>query len=450
MYTPLYTALLELYSKNQLSFHMPGHSGEKGMEDFRLLSEIDTTEVPESDNLFFAGGPIAEAERAAASFFGAQKTRLLVGGSSSGVLAMVGAAVREGEKIICDRFCHRSFVSALVFSGAVPVWVTPESLEGGALWGGIAPADVERALRENPEAKAVYITSPNYFGCASDVSAIAEVAHKYGAALLVDGAHGAHFGLSPLLPPAPWKCGADLCTVSAHKTLPALTQAAWLHINSDLPRLETMLKMHQSSSPSYILMASLDYARAKMEEDGERLWTCLAENALAVFPEQGSIPGKYVKYKDPTRLVLPTGGNPFEAAERLRKEHGISVECSYGRGVVCITNISHTAADLERLKTAMRAVAENSPSPVPEFTSEIHSAVMTPRRAFYADVEEVELSKAVGRVCAREVLLYPPGVPRILPGEVVTEADIAAISGLAAAGGEVHGVENGYICCVKL
>lgn len=449
MYTPLYTALLDLYNKNQLSFHMPGHSGEKGMEGFSLLCEIDTTEVPESDNLFFADGPIAEAERAAAEFFGAKKTRLLVGGSSSGVLAMVGAAVREGEKIICDRFCHRSFVSALVFSGAVPVWITPESLEGGALWGGIAPADVERALRENPDAKAVYITSPNYFGYASDVSAIAEIAHKYGAALLVDGAHGAHFGLSPLLPPAPWKCGADLCTVSAHKTLPALTQAAWLHINMDFPRLEAMLKMHQSSSPSYILMASLDYARAKMEEEGERLWSGLAENSLAVFPEQGNVPGKYVKYKDPTRLVLPTGGNPFKAAERLRKEHGISVECSYGKGVVCITNISHTAEDLRRLKAAL-CTAENSPSPVPGFTTEMHYAAMAPRRAFYADIEEVELSEAAGRVCAREVLLYPPGVPRVLPGEVVTEADIAAISALISAGGEVHGVENGRICCVLM
>ncbi|MCH5188006.1 MAG: hypothetical protein J1F63_06345 [Oscillospiraceae bacterium] len=210
-----------------------------------------------------------------------------------------------------------------------------------------------------------------------------------------------------------------------------------------------MLKMHQSSSPSYILMASLDYARAKMEEEGERLWSGLAENSLAVFPEQGNVPGKYVKYKDPTRLVLPTGGNPFKAAERLRKEHGISVECSYGKGVVCITNISHTAEDLRRLKAAL-CTAENSPSPVPGFTTEMHYAAMAPRRAFYADIEEVELSEAAGRVCAREVLLYPPGVPRVLPGEVVTEADIAAISALISAGGEVHGVENGRICCVLM
>lgn len=448
MYTPLYTALKELYEKNQLSFHMPGHLGERGMEGFEMLRNIDTTEVAESGNLFAAGGPIAEAERAAASFFGAKRTRLLVGGSSAGVLAMVGAAAAEGEKLICDRFCHRSLVSALVLSGAEAVWLWPERLEDGALWGGINPADVEAALEENPDAKAVFITSPNYFGEVSDIKTIAEIAHRHGALLLVDSAHGAHFGLSPLLPPPAWRLGADLCTAGAHKTLPALTQTAYLHINRELPRLEPMLRMFQSSSPSYVLMASLDYARAKMEERGEELWTELTEAVLSLFPEQGAPLGKFSEYKDPTRLIIQTGGSPFEAAERLRLEHNISVECCYGRGVVCIANTAHCADELRRLKKAAEAVG-GEPAPLAELTPRAHKTVMPPRKAFYAAPEEVDLAAAVGRVCARELVLYPPGVPRVLPGEEITAADVEAVSALAAAGGEIYGLDGGRVCCVK-
>ena len=315
MNTPLYTALLELKARNQLSFHMPGHFDGRAMPGFDRLLEIDTTEVPESDNLFLPEGPIKEAQNLAAGFFGARETRFLVNGSSGGILAMVGTAVGGGGKLICDRCCHRSLISALILTGAEPVWLRPEPLDGGRLWGGVDPAGLERAIEENPDAKGVYLTSPNYFGLSGDLKRAAEIAHGHGLPLLADAAHGAHYGLSPLLPPSAVSCGADLAVVSAHKTLPSVTQSAYLHINGDFPLLDSMLKMYQTSSPSYILMASLDYARALMERDGERLWTDLAAAVAEIFPGQEKPLGRFVKYKDPCRLGCPQRPRP-------RRRHG--------------------------------------------------------------------------------------------------------------------------------
>ncbi len=444
---PLYSALLKLKDKNQLSFHMPGHLGGKGMEGFDFLKEIDTTELPESDNLFFAEGVIAEAEAAAARFFGAKKTRFLVSGSSGGIMAAVGAALSEGDKIICDRFCHRSFVSALIFSGANPVWLRPEAIDGGLLWGGISPADVETAAKSNPDAKAVYITSPNYFGLCSDVAEIAEIAHNHGMLLIVDSAHGAHFGLSPLLPPSAVTLGADIVVTSAHKTLPSLTQSAYLHINREPPRLEAMLKMHQTSSPSYILMASLDYARAKMESEGEGLWTALAENVLEIFPEQAEIAGSAAKYKDVSRIVLPLASNPFSAAETLRGK-GIAVECSYGGGLVCIANIAHTREDLLRLSAAVAEIDAEPYRPM-RFAPFAAEAAMPPRKAFFSETEEIPIRKAAGRICAREVLVYPPGTPQLMPGEAISAEAAEAVAEITESGGEIHGVNGGKINVVK-
>lgn len=449
MYTPLYTALLELKNKNRLSLHMPGHFDGRGLNGFDNLIQIDTTELPESDNLFHARGAIDLAQKAAARFFGAKETRFLVGGSSSGILAMVGAVCSPGDKIICDRFCHRSFISALIFSGAVPVWVCPELLEGGALWGGIDPALIEKALTENPDAKAVYITSPNYFGLSSDLEKIADIAHARNVPLLVDAAHGAHYGVSPLLPPSAVACGADISVAGAHKTLPALTQTAYLHINGSFPRLESMLKMCQTSSPSYILMASLDYARAETEENGRSLWDGLIENILKLFPEQAHANGSFVRFKDPARILLPFRCSPFAAAERLRLKHGISAECCYGGGVVCIASPYVTADELRLLKYA----AEETGSALPEgeacaFAPFPGKAVLSPREAFFSQTETVPFSEAAGRICAREVPVYPPGAAQLMPGEIIRPEAVEALERISDLGGEIHGAENGTVTVV--
>lgn len=449
MNTPLYTALLELKAKNQLSFHMPGHFDGKALAGFDRLLEIDTTEVPESDNLFLPTGPIARAQKLAADLFGAKETRFLVNGSSGGILAMVGAVVGGGGKLICDRCCHRSTVSALIFSGAQPVWLYPEPLEGGRLWGGTDPAALEQAIVENPDAKGVFLTSPNYFGLSSDLKKMADIAHGHGLPLLVDAAHGAHYGLSPLLPPSAVQCGADLAVVSAHKTLPAVTQTAYLHINGDFPLLDRLLKMYQTSSPSYILMASLDYARALTERDGERLWTALAEAAAEIFPEQTKVRGSTAKYKDPCRLVLDTKAVPASAAEELRIRHGISVECTYGGGVVCILNTAHSRNDLLRLKEALADVDRRLPAgDGPILTPTAAPAPMTPRQAFFAATEETALRDAPGRICGSEIVVYPPGTPQLVPGEVITAEAADSIARAAAAGAEIHGLNGGRVTVV--
>ncbi len=449
MNTPLYTALLELKAKNQLSFHMPGHFDGKAMAGFDRLLEIDTTELPESDNLFLPEGPIKEAQNLAARFFGAKETRFLVNGSSGGILAMVGAAVGGGGKLICDRCCHRSLISALILTGAEPVWLWPEPLDGGQLWGGIDPAELERAIEENPDAKGVYLTSPNYFGLSGDLKKMAEIAHSHGLPLLVDAAHGAHYGLSPLLPPSAVSCGADMAVVSAHKTLPSVTQSAYLHINGDFPLLDSMLKMYQTSSPSYILMASLDYARAIMERDGERLWAEPAQDAAEIFPGQEKPMGRFAKYKDPCRLVLPTKAAPSAVAEELRLRHGISVECTYGGGIVCILNTAHRRGDLLRLRSALDEADGRLPAGEKTVYAPLRAqSVMTPRQAFFSKTAEASISQAAGRICGSEVTVYPPGTPQLIPGEVISAEAAETLAKAAASGAEIHGMKGGKITVV--
>ena len=225
---PLYDALTDEKFNSQIQFHMPGHLRGRGFESFCVDPRIDVTELAETDDLHSPEGVIKKSLDNAARVFGAKRAYYLVNGSTAGVLAMILGFVGDGEKIIADRFCHKSFVSALALSGAVPSWIYPKILQNGTMWGGIDPGDIEKAIKETPDAKAVYITAPNYFGLMGDVERIAQIVHENNMYLLVDGAHGAHYGMSEHLPPSLISMGDDAVCMSLHKTLPSLTQTAIL------------------------------------------------------------------------------------------------------------------------------------------------------------------------------------------------------------------------------
>ncbi len=441
---PIYEALTNEKFKSQTQFHMPGHLRGRGFEGFEISPSLDVTELFETDDLHAPENVIKKSLKNAAMVFGADKAYYLVNGSTSGVLGMVLGFVGEGEKIIADRYCHKSFVSALALSGAVPVWVKPRLLEGGTMWSGCEAEDIKKAVEENPDAKAVYITAPNYFGMMSDIKAIADIAHERGMYLLVDGAHGAHYGMSPLLPPSVISLGADAVCMSLHKTLPSLTQTAILLTKGVHLRLESALKMVQTSSPSYIFSASCEYATDFYGTCPKEKWEALYSLVKKYFPEQ--LEEKGVKYKDFTRLNIRVKGNGFKIQEILREKYNIAVECAYGGGIVVILTPFHTEEEIKRLKDALyEAEAQNGEDLkiIPFETT----AVKTPREAFFAKKKSVPLPDAAGKISAEGIMVYPPGVYQILPGEIITDEAVRVIGGLIEKGADVPSV-NASNCLI--
>ncbi|HEY9736470.1 MAG TPA: aminotransferase class I/II-fold pyridoxal phosphate-dependent enzyme, partial [Trichocoleus sp.] len=277
---PLLEALTQSARRPHAAFYAPGHKRGQGIPKRlqALLGEsvfaADLPELPELDNLFAPEGAIAQAQALAAAAFGAEQTYFLANGSTCGIEAAVLAACRPGEKIVVPRNAHQSVVSALILSGALPVWVQPEYDASWDLVGAVRPEAVAMALQQHPDSRAVLVVSPTYQGICSDLAGIADIAHSYGLPLLVDEAHGPHFTFHPDLPTPALAAGADLAVQSTHKVLSALTQASMLHVQGDRicrQRLQRALQLTQSTSPSYLLLASLDAARQQMALEGYSL-----------------------------------------------------------------------------------------------------------------------------------------------------------------------------------
>ena len=435
---PIYDALNDEKFKNQTQFHMPGHLRGRGFENFEISPQMDVTELFETADLHSPETVIKKSLENAARVFGADKAYYLVNGSTAGVLSMVLGFVCEGEKIIADRFCHKSFVSALALSGAVPVWVKPRLMEKGTMWSGCTKEDIEKAIKENPDAKAVYITAPNYFGFMEDIGAIADTVHKNGMYLLVDGAHGAHYGMSEKLPPGVMALGADAVCMSLHKTLPSLTQTAILLTKGTHERVEAALRMVQTSSPSYLFTSSCEYAVEYYETCPKEKWDALYENVKKYFPEQTDC--KNAIYKDFSRLNIKTKGSGFHLAKTLREKYNIAVECAYGQGVIVILTPFHSEEEIKSLKAAVDKIetVDEEISIIPFETK----AVKTVREAFFAKKKEVKLNDAVGKISASGIMVYPPGIYQILPGEEITKEAVDAINMLIAKGAEVPTVKH--------
>lgn len=437
---PIFEALTDEKLNRQIQFHMPGHLRGRAFETEFPLS-IDVTELPETDDLHSPTSVIKKSQENAARVFGAKQAYYLVNGSTAGVLAMVLGFIGDGEKIIADRYCHKSFVSALALSGGEAVWVYPSVIGEGTMWGSVSAKDIEKAICENPDAKAVYITAPNYFGLMGDIEAIAEAVHRAGMYLLVDGAHGAHFGMSEYLPPSVISLGADAVCMSLHKTLPSLTQTAILLTKKRFERVESALRTVQTSSPSYIFTSSCEYAAEFYETCEKEKWDRLFKAVERYFPEQIGAYGEGVRFKDFTRLNCPVCGNSFEAAEILRKKYNIAVECSYGGGVVAILNVFHTEEEIKKLREALDELNMENEEPI-RIAPIYAECVKKPREAFFAKKKSVPLTEAAGKIAAEGIMVYPPGVYQVLPGEVITKEAVTALTELKKRGAEIPSLDK--------
>lgn len=421
--TPLYTALLEHRDKHRSSFHTPGHKCAPHAIPADLLS-LDLTELPDTDSLYEADGCIAAAEEQAARLFQTERTLFSAGGCSLCIQAMLFLAAPQGGTVIFDRILHRSAVNAMALLDITPVWVTPRPTAGDGLPGRLHQDDVRTALEAHPETKAVFVTSPDYYGVLADIPALSAVCQEYGVPLLVDNAHGSHlrFLRNNLHPAA---LGASAVACSAHKTLPVLTGGAWLHITD--PTLadgaKEAMALFGSTSPSYPIMASLDLARAWLEEQGHTAFGAL-EQRIATIRTLAIELGLTVPQGlcDPTRLTLCTarlGISGTDAAEHFR-QWNIEPEYADGAYVVFISTPFNSDEDFKRLEAALRALPQKTPLSLTHAVPTLPQAVLSPRQALFSAREEVFLTDAVGRIAAETACPCPPGVPVVMPGEKIT------------------------------
>ncbi len=459
-HAPLLAALQGYRREDALRLHMPGH---KGRSLAALpLPEHDVTEVPGLDDLHDATGAIAEAQALCADLYGADDTHFLVGGSTAGVVALFLATAGEGERVLIPRHAHRSLLTGLVLSGARPVWLEPLYDPVTDLVLGVPASHYEAALRRFGSAAAFWAVNPTYQGVAQDLRPVAALAADQGAPLLVDEAHGAHFPFDSRLPRPALHQGAAAVVQSAHKTLEALTQAAWLHVRGpavDRDRLQAALRLTQTSSPSYMLMASLDAARQTMAGTGrdrlralidaaEWLRRRLAESSLR--PVSPPSRPELVCRQDPTKLWLDVtrlGVTGAEADGLLRRELGLQVEMAGPRHVLALFTL---ADDRRVLEEVARRLADLAPSsgavgnaagslwlqrqaevwPEPE---------LTPREAAFRPHRLVSRQEAVGRIAAAGLVPYPPGIPLVMPGERLTAETLDFVQTARAAGVRFQG-----------
>lgn len=429
--TPLYTALREHLAKKQASFHTPGHKGRFLPKD---LYDLDLTELPDTDSLFESDGCIRAAEEAARELFHSRATYFSAGGCTLCIQAMFRLAAPQGGKVISSRVIHRSAVNTMALLGIEPVWVRPRPDAGPCLAGRLHPEDVEKALSEKPDAKAVYVTSPDYYGVLADIQGLSSVCHAHGVPLLVDNAHGTHLAL---LGKHPLALGADLTACSAHKTLPVLTGGAFLNIGDTeisrklnfAERAKEAMALFGSTSPAYPVMVSLDLARAWAMEQGKEAWEKLAVR-MAKIKEIAREKGLLLPLgeTDPTRLAigtLPAGMTGEETGDFFR-EKGVEPEHEDGGYLVCIATPFNMEEELDRLEMAVKALpdayieAEETPA-----LPSLPPMRRMPREAVLAFQEAVPLEKAVGRVAGEAACPCPPGVPIVMPGEEIT-AECAA------------------------
>ena len=437
--TPI-IAMLEAYDKRRTDrWHMPGHKGE-----FPPLSGAwDVTEVQGTDNLHHPTEGIAQAQRLLARAAGAAHSHLLVGGSSAGLHAML-AMLAPGDGIILSRWVHKAVVNAAQLYGLAPCWVQP-AWDGTEQLPEDQPEALVAAMERNPQAKAILVTTPDYYGRCLPLEAISRCAHRLGMLVLVDSAHGAHFPFSPLLPPSP-AAWADLWVASAHTTLGALTQSAWLHASARVPEDQLMrsLAWVQSSSPSYWLMASLDQARAQAERAD---WAGLIERCEAFRRNAGKLDGiQMFPSDDPTRLVIDVANRVGSglAAARLLSEGGVELEMADSRRLVAIATPWDRPEKFDRLASALarlpqrEAAMELPPLPEPGERAAPLSCARGPRRA-------IELACAAGEIAADAAGAYPPGIALWQPGERITPAQVAYLQALEAQGAEIFGIYDGKV-----
>ncbi|MFC3041004.1 aminotransferase class I/II-fold pyridoxal phosphate-dependent enzyme [Virgibacillus xinjiangensis] len=452
--TPLFDRLVEFQQEQPVSFHVPGHKNGRLLSPSAIpyydsILRLDLTELPGLDDLHAPEGVIAEAERLAAEYFQADHTYFLVGGSTSGNLAMILAACSAGDEVLVQRNSHKSIMNGLELSGAQPVFLSPDFDEEVDRYTSPSPSTLVAALKEHPQAKALVLTYPDYFGRTYNIKEMIDLAHSYHIPVLVDEAHGVHFSKGHPFPCSSLHYGADAVVHSAHKMAPAMTMASYLHVRSSRlrrDRVEYYLQMIQSSSPSYPLMASLDLARAYlasikfqdiqtiMESIGKVRGLLASSDAWVVLPD--------TDYEDPLKITLHVkhSSTTKEIMGLLEKE-GIYPEMATHNQILFIHGLAPFSR-WDELGKAVKSVNErlkNKSGHATIDTAKFFSEPIQELALSYQEMTQlthidVSLREAEGRIAAEAVIPYPPGVPLIMKGERITPRQMDTLASLLEKG----------------
>lgn len=442
---PIYEALCDLRRERIVPFDVPGHKQGKGNPELtqflgKQCMTIDVNSMKPLDNLCHPVSVIREAEELASEAFHAAHSFFMVGGTTSAVQAMILSVCGEGDKIIMPRNVHRSAINALVLTGAIPIYVNPDMNQRLGIALGMKMSAVEKAIHDNPDAKAVMINNPTYYGVCSDIRGITKLAHEHGMMVLADEAHGTHFYFDDDLPVSAMEAGADFASVSMHKSGGSLTQSSFLltgeQVNADYVR--QVINLTQTTSGSYLLMSSLDMSRKNLALHGEEIFETVRGLAQYARDEINKI-GDYYAYSteivnddsvydfDVTKLsvnTLEVGLAGIEVYDLLRDEYGIQIEFGDIGNILAYISVGDREREIERLVSALSEIRrrfkkERSGMLDQEYVTPC--VVCSPKQAFFSNKESLPINETAGRVCSEFVMCYPPGIPILAPGEQITE-----------------------------
>lgn len=464
---PIYEALQRLKKMRIVPFDVPGHKRGRGNSELteflgQSCLDVDVNSMKPLDNLCHPVSVIREAEDLTAEAFGAKNAFFMVGGTTSSVQSMIMYACKSGDKIILPRNVHRSAINALILCDAIPIYVNPDVNNDLGISLGMSVSEVKKAIEENPDAKAVFVNNPTYYGVCSDLKKITELAHENGMLCLVDEAHGTHFYFGDDFPVTAMAAGADISSVSMHKSGGSLTQSSFLlmgkNINSDYMR--QIVNLTQTTSASYLLLTSLDISRKRLALSGKDIFSKAVKMAEYARSEINSIGGYYAFSKelingdsiydfDVSKLsvhTLSVGLAGIEVYDILRDEYDIQIEFGDIGNILAYLSIGDRKQDIERLISALSEIRRRfgrdntnemlTQEYIPPIISE------SPRKAFYSDKLSLKLDDTVGRVCSEFVMCYPPGIPILAPGELITEDIIKYIKYAKEKGCSMTGTED--------
>ncbi|AGX03690.1 MULTISPECIES: aminotransferase class I/II-fold pyridoxal phosphate-dependent enzyme [Bacillaceae] len=468
--TPLFSGLLAHAKKNPIQFHIPGHKKGAGIDpEFREFIgdnalSIDLINIGPLDDLHQPKGIIKQAQDLAAEAFGADHTFFSVQGTSGAIMTMVMAVCGPGDKIIVPRNVHKSVMSAIVFSGATPIFIHPEVDEKLGISHGITTDSVEKALSQHPDAKGVLVINPTYFGISANLKEIVEIAHSYEVPVLVDEAHGVHIHFHEDLPMSAMQAGADMAATSVHKLGGSMTQSSILNVKGNLvspKRVQSILSMLTTTSTSYLLLASLDVARRRLATEGKELIERTIDLAQYMRKEINEVDRLYcvgdeiletkAAYDyDPTKLIISVkelNVTGYDVEKWLREKFNIEVELSDLYNILCIITPGDTKQEADALLAALRELSagglqETERKDAKVMLPNIPVLSLTPRDAFYAETELVPFDESEGRIIAEFIMVYPPGIPIFIPGEIITKDNLVYIKTNMEAGLPVQGPED--------
>ncbi|KXH84054.1 aminotransferase class I/II-fold pyridoxal phosphate-dependent enzyme [Sporosarcina sp. HYO08] len=471
---PIVEALERYKSMRVVPFDVPGHKrgrGNKALVDFlgEQCLTVDVNSMKPLDNLTHPVSVIRQAEELAAQAFGAKHAFFMVNGTTSAVQAMVMTACKAGEKIILPRNVHRSAINALIISGAVPVYVNPGVNNELGIPLGMSLKDVEQAILDNPDAKAILINNPTYYGICSNLQAITTLAHAHDMLVLVDEAHGTHFYFGDDLPLSAMAAGADMAAVSMHKSGGSLTQSSFLLINNEVSEGYTrqIINLTQTTSGSYLLLSSLDISRRNLALHGKEIFQKVAEMAQYTRDEINKIGGYYAFSKellngdtvydyDVTKLSVHTleiGLAGVEVYDILRDEYDIQIEFGDIGNLLAYLSVGDRRLDIERLISALAEIKRRYAKDKSGLFDHEYikpQVVYTPQDAFYADKEGLPITNSIGRISSEFVMCYPPGIPILAPGERITGEILSYIEYSKEKGCFLTGTEDRDIQQIKV